>query len=153
MCFDYRTADECHELDTSEVRTTVKYECINNMCITNGKLESFDSNKHGDNRTLSLSLLYFIFQKECENASTDCGPDEKCDDGVCMKIPTEPPTEVTTSKPPTESPIPELSTKSPTVEPSTESPGRKYLSNLISFCHNKLIWYFLKRKNSIGNQP
>ena len=70
-----------------------------------------------------------------------------------MKIPTEPPTEVTTSKPPTESPIPELSTKSPTVEPSTESPGRKYLYNLISFRHNKLIWHFLKRKNGIEYQP
>ena len=48
LSFNYRKSDECHELDTSEVRTTVKYECINNMCISNGKLERLDSNKHGD---------------------------------------------------------------------------------------------------------
>ena len=51
LCFDYRTADECNELDTSEVRTTIKYECINNMCISNGKLLRLDSNKQLDQRS------------------------------------------------------------------------------------------------------
>ena len=97
--------------------------------------------------------MYFLFQKECENASTDCGPEEKCNDGVCMKIPTEPPTETSTSEPPTESSIPESSTKPTTPEPSTESPGRKSLYSLILSCHNRLIWHCLKWKNGIENQP
>ena len=88
-------------------------------------------------------MLYFLFQKECENDSTDCGPEEKCNDGVCIKIPTEPPTETTTSKPPTESTTPES---------STESPGRMSLCNLILFRHNKSIMHLLKWENVIKSQ-
>ena len=48
LFFNHRKNDECHELDTSD-NPLIQYECINNMCISNGKLLRLDSNKHGDN--------------------------------------------------------------------------------------------------------
>ena len=36
LSFTYRKSEECRKLDTSD-NPAIKYECVNNMCISNGK--------------------------------------------------------------------------------------------------------------------
>ena len=41
LSFTYRKSEECRKLDTSN-NPAIKYECVNNMCISNGKPKKLD---------------------------------------------------------------------------------------------------------------
>ena len=41
LIFNYRKSEECRKLDTSD-NPSIKYKCVNNMCISNGKSKKLE---------------------------------------------------------------------------------------------------------------